>query len=97
MRDYISNEKLTQMTAFHSQQAIEKSLKAVLEEKEAYVPKIHNIIVLKEKIKVYIDLIVNENVFNEINDLTYILMQDIQRISGCFQMARRQLRKRKNF
>jgi len=39
------------MVAFHSQQAIEKSIKAILEEKETKVPKIHNIITLKEKIE----------------------------------------------
>jgi hypothetical protein len=35
------NEHLTNMVAFHSQQAIEKSIKAVLEEKENHVPRMH--------------------------------------------------------
>jgi len=42
IQEIIRNETLTHMVAFHAQQAIEKSMKAVLEEKESNVPKIHN-------------------------------------------------------
>jgi len=55
VEEIIDNEYLTNMVAFHSQQAIEKSIKAVLEEKENHVPRIHNIITLKGKIENYID------------------------------------------
>ena len=41
IEEIINNDLLTHMVAFHSQQAIEKSFKAILEEKEAKVPKIH--------------------------------------------------------
>ena len=44
------------MIAFHSQQAIEKSLKSVLEEYESKVPRIHNIIKLKEMTEKYLDI-----------------------------------------
>jgi HEPN domain-containing protein len=39
----IQNERLTGHVAFHAQQAIEKSLKAVIEEKGLNVPKIHSL------------------------------------------------------
>ncbi|MFP4088405.1 MAG: HEPN domain-containing protein [Desulfobacteraceae bacterium] len=57
------------MIAFHSQQAIEKSIKAVLEEKETLVPKIHNIITLKAKVENYIQLPVDQEIFDQINEL----------------------------
>jgi len=44
----INIEHLTHMVAFHSQQAIEKSLKALIEEYEIDIPKIHKLIRLKK-------------------------------------------------
>ena len=41
IQEIIDNESLTSMTAFHSQQSIEKSLKAILEYNNQDVPKIH--------------------------------------------------------
>ncbi len=52
----IHDPALTNMVAFHAQQAIEKSFKAILEEKEAKVPRIHNLITLFELVKKYIEL-----------------------------------------
>ncbi|MBW1779179.1 MAG: HEPN domain-containing protein [Deltaproteobacteria bacterium] len=69
IEEIIDNEHLTHMVAFHSQQAIEKSIKAVLEEKENHVPKIHNIITLKGKIENYTQLDVDEDIFDQINEL----------------------------
>ncbi|MDM8549381.1 HEPN domain-containing protein [Desulfobacterales bacterium HSG2] len=69
IKEIIDNEILTHMVAFHSQQAIEKSIKAVLEEKEAHVPRIHNIITLKGKIENYIELTVGQEIFDQINEL----------------------------
>jgi HEPN domain-containing protein len=43
-----NDETLTNMIAFHAEQAIEKSLKAILEKFESKVPRIHNVIKLKE-------------------------------------------------
>ncbi len=60
----ISDEKLTHMVAFHSQQAIEKSLKSVIEEYEITSVKIHNLIrllsIISEKIEIDVDLEVIE-------------------------------------
>ena len=67
--EIILNEHLTHMVAFHAQQAIEKSIKAILEEKESQVPRIHNIINLKGKIEKYIELDVEQETFDQINEL----------------------------
>jgi HEPN domain-containing protein len=67
--EIVHNEYLTNMVAFHSQQAIEKSFKALLEEKEANVPRVHNIITLKGKIENYIELGINRETFDEINEI----------------------------
>jgi HEPN domain-containing protein len=69
IEEIIDNEHLTNMVAFHSQQAIEKSIKAVLEEKENHVPRIHNIITLKGKIENYVELAVDQEIFDQINEL----------------------------
>lgn len=52
----IDDDSLTNMIAYHSQQAIEKSLKSILEEYESKVPRIHNIIKLKEMTEKYINI-----------------------------------------
>ncbi len=56
IRNIISNELLTGVVAFHSQQAIEKSLKAVLEEKEQEIQKTHNLDSLSTQIKEFVEL-----------------------------------------
>jgi len=60
----ISDDHLTHMVAFHSQQAIEKSLKAVMEEYEIEQIKIHNLERLLElasdQIKVEVDIMIIE-------------------------------------
>ena len=52
----ISIKDLTHMVAFHSQQNIEKTLKALIEEYEIDIPKIHKLVklskILEDKIKV---------------------------------------------
>ena len=69
IEEIIRNEYLTHMVAFHSQQAIEKSIKAVLEEQESHVPRIHNIITLRGKIENYIKMDVDQDIFDQINEL----------------------------
>ena len=69
IRGIINNDNLTNMVAFHSQQAIEKSIKAVLEEKENHVPRIHNLINLKGRIEGYIELNFDQEIFDQINEL----------------------------
>lgn len=69
IEEIMDNEHLPHMVAFHSQQAIEKSIKAVLEEKESHVPRIHDIITLKARIEDHIELDVEQDLFDEINEL----------------------------
>lgn len=69
INEIIQNELLSHMVAFHSQQAIEKSIKAVLEEKEAKVPRTHNIITLNEQIEKHIQLNMEQEIFDQINEL----------------------------
>ncbi len=69
IREIIDNQSLTNMIAFHSQQAIEKSIKAVLAEKENNVPRLHNIIALEGKIATYLKLNFDQEIFAQINDL----------------------------
>ena len=43
IQEIIHNVTLTNLVAFHSQQAIEKSFKAILEEYDGVVPKMHTL------------------------------------------------------
>ncbi len=55
----ISDESLTNMVAFHSQQCIEKSLKAVMEEYCIDLVRIHNLERLIEVVKNHVKIDVN--------------------------------------
>ena len=50
IRVIANNETLTHLVAFHAQQAIEKSFKAVLEECEHQIPKMHALETLLPKV-----------------------------------------------
>ena len=52
----LQNERLASPVAFHAQQAIEKSLKALIEEYGDRVPKVHSLSKLFEICSIYIDL-----------------------------------------
>lgn len=60
----IADEALTHMVAFHSQQCIEKSLKAVMEEYDIDLVKIHNLerllAIVKNHIKFDVDIVLIE-------------------------------------
>ena len=60
----ISDEALTHMVAFHSQQCIEKSLKAVMEEYGIDLVKIHNLerllAIVKNHVKIDVDIVLIE-------------------------------------
>ena len=62
---------LTQSTAFHLQQCVEKSFKAILENNNIRIPKIHNL----ERIYAMIEEIdslsleLNEDILDQINDV----------------------------
>lgn len=47
----IDSEYLTHIVAFHAQQAIEKAIKAVMEESNIDIPKIHNLLTLFVRIE----------------------------------------------
>jgi HEPN domain-containing protein len=65
----INDSSLTNMIAYHSQQAVEKSLKSVLEEYESKVPRIHNIIKLIELTEKYIKIEINKKILEQVNDV----------------------------
>ena len=62
----VSREDLSHMAAFHCQQAIEKSFKAVLEEYEQTVPRIHDLITLLNKVEKYVTLMVEADLLNQL-------------------------------
>ncbi|MHB9027886.1 MAG: HEPN domain-containing protein [Candidatus Latescibacterota bacterium] len=69
VEEIIDNSHLTNMVAFHSQQAIEKTFKAVLEEHESIVPRIHNLITLHSLIGEYIHITIDMDLLQQINKL----------------------------
>ncbi len=64
----VDDSFITQMTAFHAQQSIEKSLKAILEYHGNSVPKKHDVLLLKDKVQKYIQ-IDNEYILEALNTL----------------------------
>ena len=64
-----NDELLTNMIAFHAQQSIEKTLKAILESLDEPVPKTHNLIVLREKAKNYQKFELDKDIIAQINEL----------------------------
>ncbi|MCV6607923.1 MAG: HEPN domain-containing protein [Campylobacterales bacterium] len=74
IKEIIKNEQLTTVVSFHSQQAIEKSFKAVMESKSDNTPKTHKLLSLYENIKDLIDLKLTEEEIQtvEILDRLYI-------------------------
>jgi len=68
----ISDENLSTTAAFHIQQCVEKSLKALLELFNRKVPRIHDLIKLKEKIDTEIkelNIKVDEEIIDQINQV----------------------------
>lgn len=61
IKEIIGIEHLTNIVAFHCQQCIEKSFKAVLEESELGVPKVHDLIKLYGETKKIKDFEFNED------------------------------------
>ena len=64
-----NDETLTNIIAFHAEQAIEKSLKAILEEFESKVPRIHNVIKLKELTEKHIVFSVDNQLLAQISEV----------------------------
>ena len=69
IKHIISDSFLTHVVAFHSQQAIEKSFKAIMEDSSIVIPKVHKLENLVNKINVEIE--VNPEILATL-DLLYI-------------------------
>jgi HEPN domain-containing protein len=67
--EIIENPKLTNIAAFHCQQAIEKYFKAFILENEKPLMKIHNLMTLYGIIKEIIDFEFDEDLLSIINDI----------------------------
>jgi HEPN domain-containing protein len=65
----LDNPILTNIVAFHSQQAIEKSIKAIVEEFSIAFTKTHNLQSLLVKIEAFILLSVNDVIISELDRL----------------------------
>jgi len=50
IEEIIDNPHLTHIVAFHAQQCVEKAMKAIIEENEIDIPKIHKLLKLYEKV-----------------------------------------------
>ena len=65
----IQNTRLTGHVAFHAQQAIEKALKAILEENGERVPKVHSLSKLFDACSVYINFDFDEDLIIALDSL----------------------------
>jgi HEPN domain-containing protein len=68
LRKIADDEFITHMTAFHSQQSVEKALKAILEFHNKDIPKKHDVQMLKDLVIQYIS-IENEDILEDLNSL----------------------------
>jgi len=68
LRKIVDDEFITHMTAFHSQQSVEKALKAILEFYSDDIPKKHDDQMLRDLVEQYI-IIDNEDIFDDLNSL----------------------------
>jgi HEPN domain-containing protein len=69
IREILHNETLSHLVAFHSQQAIEKTFKAVLEEFGSFVPKMHNLETLLPKVIRYVALDIDLELLEDLDKL----------------------------
>lgn len=69
LNEIIDNPMVTNLTAFHCQQCIEKCFKAVLEEHELRVSKIHSLMTLYEDVKKVYGVSVDEDVLDKLDKL----------------------------
>ena len=69
VEEIIERDDLTHMVAFHCQQAIEKSLKAVICEKKGAAPRIHDLITLHGQAEKYITIDMDSDILNQLNEL----------------------------
>jgi len=68
IEEIIENLFLTNIVAFHAQQCVEKSMKAIIEEEQINIPKIHKLLKLYEKVSFKLDN-VDENILLTLDGL----------------------------
>lgn len=64
----LREESLTNIVAFHAQQAVEKAIKAVLEKHAADIPHKHDLLLLKAEVSRWME-IEGEDILDSLNDL----------------------------
>lgn len=64
----LGDDFVTNVTAFHCQQSVEKSFKGILAFYNEKIPKQHDLLVLKDKIKYYLP-ITEEDILENLNEL----------------------------
>jgi HEPN domain-containing protein len=69
IENLITREELTNIVAFHAQQSIEKTFKAVLEEFNIPLIRTHNLETLYLRISTKISVEINENIIAELDKL----------------------------
>lgn len=69
IRHIIHDQRLTGHVAFHAQQAIEKTLKAIIEEYDLTVPKIHSLQKLYEIAETLIEIPYDEDIIIALDSL----------------------------
>jgi HEPN domain-containing protein len=67
--EILERPELTNIVAFHCQQAIEKYFKALILETGKPLPKIHNLLTLYGTVKEIMDLGLDENLLATVNDV----------------------------
>jgi len=67
--ELIDNESLTNIAAFHAQQSIEKSLKAIIEEYNLNFIKTHKLMMLFNSVENVIDLNIDEETILKLDSL----------------------------
>jgi HEPN domain-containing protein len=65
----ISNVDLTHIVAFHAQQAIEKCLKAVCEEHNIQIPRIHKLDYLYGQTREFLNIKIENQILNDLDAL----------------------------
>ena len=69
VEEIIDIAHLTNIAAFHCQQAVEKSFKAILEEHDEVVPRVHNLVRLYNLVKDKLNFTADELTLKEISDI----------------------------
>ncbi len=69
IEEILDVKHLTNMVAFHAQQAIEKSFKAILEEKEIEIIKMHKLETLLSKIKNYLNFTIDLQLIKRLDEV----------------------------